>query len=466
MKTAWALFAAASALAATVPATAAQTGPAGGGQPFTNLQPYQALTQTITLQGNFPPRDETQDGNAFAAFYLSSVRTFAGNFAPFRTAQMQGQLLPISQNTALFSLLGTNFGGNGQTTFALPDLRGRTIIGPGQGPGLSNRLIGEQAGSNTVTLTLDQMPAHAHGINVAPGQTGVTGGSQPFDNMQPSLGMTYMIATGGIFQGGDPFIGQVAAFGGNFAPTGWLPADGRLVEIAKFDTLFNLIGTTYGGDGQTNFALPDLRGRAIVGAGGQYQIGEVFGSENTVLSLSQLATHDHDGGAIQVDPAGGSQPVDNRQPGLALNYYIALQGIFPSQDSGGPVDNEPFLGEIVASAAALGPPQGYVLAAGQLLPINQNQALFALLGTTYGGNGQTTFALPDLRDRLVIGWGGNTVYGERGGANSVTLTEANLPIHTHSLPDTPVPEPATWAMMIAGFAMAGIGFRRRRPALA
>ena len=185
-----------------------------------------------------------------------------------------------------------------------------------------------------------------------------------------------------------------------------------------------------------------------------------------MLSLSQLATHDHDGGTITVDPAGGSQPVDNRQPGLALNYYIALQGIFPDDDSGGPVDNEPFLGEIVASAAELGPPRGYVLAAGQLLPINQNQALFALLGTTYGGNGQTTFALPDLRNRIVVGWGGDTVYGERGGSDFVTLTEANLPVHTHSLPDARVPEPATWAMMIAGFAMAGAGFRRRRRAFA
>lgn len=465
MKTAWALFAAASALAASVPAIAAQTGPAGNGQPFTNLQPYQALTQTIMLQGIFPSLTPTEDQNSLAAFYIASARTFAGNFAPSQTAQMQGQLLAISQNTALFSLLGTNFGGNGQTTFALPDLRGRTIIGPGQGPGLSDRLIGDQPGSNTVTLTLDQMPAHSHGINVPPGQTGITGGSQPFDNMQPSLGMTYMIATGGIFQAGDPFIGQVAAFGGNFAPNGWLPADGRLVDIDKFNALFNLIGTTYGGDGQTSFALPDLRGRAVVGAGGQYDIGEVFGSENTVLSLSQLATHDHDGGTIAVDPAGGGQPFDNRQPGLALNYYIALQGIFPSRDSGGPIDNEPFLGEIVASAADLAP-RGYALAAGQLLSIAQNQALFSLLGTTYGGNGQTTFALPDLRNRIVVGWGGTTVYGERGGSDFVALTEANLPIHAHSLPDARVPEPASWAMMIAGFAMAGAGFRRRRPSVA
>jgi microcystin-dependent protein len=128
---------------------------------------------------------------------------------------------------------------------------------------------------------------------------------------------------------------------------------------------------------------------------------------------------------------------------------------------------EPFLAEIRIMSFAFAP-KGWALCDGQVLPINQNQALFALLGTTYGGNGQTTFALPDLRDRIVVGWGGNTVYGERLGANSVTLTEANLPTHTHSLPDVapPVPEPATWAMMIAGFAMAGAALRRRQAALA
>ncbi|MFD1613117.1 tail fiber protein [Sphingomonas tabacisoli] len=467
MKTVLALFAAVTALAASVPAIAGETGPAGGGQPFNNQQPYQALTQTIQLQGIFPSRDVTQDQSTAAAYYIASMRSFAFGFAPHTYAQAQGQILSIQQNTALFSLLGTNYGGNGQTTFALPDLRGRTIIGTGQGNGLTNRVIGEQDGQNNVTLTVAQMPAHSHAIDVAPGQSGITGGSQPFDNMQPSLAMTYMIATGGIYQGGDPFIGQVNAFAGNFAPTGWLPADGRLVEIAKFDTLFNLIGTTYGGDGQTTFALPDLRGRAVVGAGGQYQVGDVFGSESTTITLSQLAAHDHDGGAIDVSPAGGGQPIDNRQPSLALNYYIALQGIFPSQDSGGPADNEPYLGEIVASAGTL-TPNGYALAAGQLLSIAQNQALFALLGTTYGGDGRVTFALPDLRGRIVEGWGGSVLFGERGGSNTITLTEANLPIHTHSLPDVApgVPEPATWAMMIAGFAMAGGAVRRRRVVIA
>jgi microcystin-dependent protein len=465
MKTAWALFAAASALAASVPATAAQTGPAGGGLPFDNYQNYLSVTQLISLQGIFPSRADTLDQSSAAQQTIAMLRTFGGNYATGGGALTQGQILAISQNTALFSLLGTTYGGDGKTTFALPDLRGRSIIGVGQGPGLSNRLLGEQAGASTVTLTLDQMPAHAHGIDVPPGQTGVTGGNQPFDNMQPSLAMTYMIATGGLFQSGNAFIGEVSAFGGNFAPNGWLPADGRLVNIQDFDTLFNLIGTTYGGDGQTNFALPDLRGRAIVGSGNGVTIGSVFGSEGHILTVGEMPAHDHDGGTIQVDPAGGSQPFDNEQPSLALNYYIALQGIFPARDGGFVDTTEPFLGEIVASAADIAP-QGYALAAGQLLPINQNQALFSILGTTFGGDGKVTFALPDLRGRTIVDWGNGITYGEQGGHSFETLTVSQLPIHTHSLPDTRVPEPATWAMMIAGFAMAGMGFRRRRPARA
>ena len=94
--------------------------------------------------------------------YIAEITLFAGNFAPRNTALCQGQILSISQNTALFSLLGTTYGGNGQTTFALPDLRGRAPIQQGQGPGLSNISLGEAAGTETVTLLTTQMPAHTH----------------------------------------------------------------------------------------------------------------------------------------------------------------------------------------------------------------------------------------------------------------------------------------------------------------
>jgi microcystin-dependent protein len=164
-----------------------------------------------------------------ASPYLSEIQLFACNFAPRGYAFCSGQILPIAQNTALFSLLGTTYGGNGQTTFALPDLRGRVPVHPGQGPGLSNVSLGEVGGVETVTLTANQMPAHSHtangtqaaatstrpsgnvpsgggaynptpdGSTLASGFIGSTGGSQPHENHQPYLGLNFCIAVEGLF---------------------------------------------------------------------------------------------------------------------------------------------------------------------------------------------------------------------------------------------------------------------------
>src|SRR5437867_1864890 len=98
---------------------------------------------------------------ALEPFY-GEIRMFAGNFAPRNWAFCQGQILPIAQNTALFSLLGTTYGGNGSTTFALPDLRGRVPIHQGQGTGLSSYTMGQNGGTESETLTVNQMPAHKH----------------------------------------------------------------------------------------------------------------------------------------------------------------------------------------------------------------------------------------------------------------------------------------------------------------
>jgi len=164
--------------------------------------------------------------------FIGEIKLFAGNFPPRGWQFCQGQLLSIAQNTALFSILGTTYGGNGQTTFALPDLRGRVPMQPGQGPGLSPRTLGEQAGSETVTLLYNQMPAHTHsllasnatgvsstpegyylaavdpselafatGTNATMGAAsiGAAGGSQPHNNMQPFLCVNFIIAIEGIY---------------------------------------------------------------------------------------------------------------------------------------------------------------------------------------------------------------------------------------------------------------------------
>ena len=160
--------------------------------------------------------------------FIGQIMLFAGNFAPRGWAFCNGQLLPIAQNQALFSILGTTYGGDGRVTFALPDLQGRSPMHWGNGPGLTPRTLGERSGAETVTLLQNNLPAHTHAFlassaagagdpenrsvaaakaygpavsltNFAPSSIGATGGSQPHDNMQPYLTINYMIALVGIF---------------------------------------------------------------------------------------------------------------------------------------------------------------------------------------------------------------------------------------------------------------------------
>jgi len=161
--------------------------------------------------------------------FIGQIQSFGFNFAPRNWAMCNGQIMSISQNTALFSLLGTTYGGNGQTTFALPDLRGRASMHFGQGPGLSNYSIGEVSGSETVTLIITEMPMHNHTLNASSGgklnnvpaannfgganiytnasldsvmdplEIGFAGGSQPHNNMQPYLVINWCICLNGIF---------------------------------------------------------------------------------------------------------------------------------------------------------------------------------------------------------------------------------------------------------------------------
>jgi microcystin-dependent protein len=101
--------------------------------------------------------------------FIGEIKWFGYTFCPRGWTEANGQLLPIAQNTALFSLYGTTYGGDGRTTFALPDMRGRVSVHTGQGPGLSNYILGQSGGTETETLSAQQIPAHKHGINVSPG---------------------------------------------------------------------------------------------------------------------------------------------------------------------------------------------------------------------------------------------------------------------------------------------------------
>ncbi len=165
--------------------------------------------------------------------FVAEIRIFPFNFAPKGWAWCDGQLLPLSQNTALFSLLGTTYGGNGKSNFALPDLQGRSPMHPGQGPGLSLHDLGESSGSETVSLLVSEIPAHSHTLRassddgelrapsanrvlarstsgfayssttpnapMAPEALAPAGGDQPHNNLQPYLTFYFNIALQGVF---------------------------------------------------------------------------------------------------------------------------------------------------------------------------------------------------------------------------------------------------------------------------
>lgn len=163
------------------------------------------------------------------------------------------------------------------------------------------------------------------------------------------------------------FVGEIRMFAGNYAPLGWMFCEGQLLPISEYETLFNLIGTTYGGDGQETFALPDLRGRVPVHQGNGFVIGQIAGVETVRLTPSQIPAHNHPvlastqggntrdpaGAVLAVDGAGvttlysseqpdalmnwpgsnsvgGNQPHENLQPYLCIDFIISLYGVFPS----------------------------------------------------------------------------------------------------------------------------------------
>ena len=163
-----------------------------------------------------------------------------------------------------------------------------------------------------------------------------------------------------------PYVGEIRMFAGNFAPAGWMFCEGQLLPISEYETLFNLIGTTYGGDGQSTFGLPDLRGRLPMHTGNGFILAETGGAEEITLTVNQIPAHSHPflaSTAVSnatsptnqviaqsaqravyfeastttnlapsaISPIGGSQPHTNFQPYLCVDFIISLFGIFPSQ---------------------------------------------------------------------------------------------------------------------------------------
>lgn len=347
--------------------------------------------------------------------YLGEIRMFAGDFAPQDWAMCDGALLPIAANQWLFQLLGTTYGGDGRSHFALPDLRGRVPIGQGQGEGLSQRLLGQAMGVEQVALAADEVAAHGHALaaggksaakapgNAFPGQldTGTlyyktpapppspapargvmaealspsSGSGAPHNNIMPSTVLSYIICTKGAGpneRADDAYLGEIKTFScdlyvGSLSEE-WHVCDGALLSIKERQELYHLLGTQYGGDGVVNFALPDMRGRAMMGQNTPvYACGQKIGAEAVALSVEQMPAHTHTlngnsgigsaGTAVGNLPAGAAAtklyaPAQygintmaddtvastggvlhaNMQPSLVINYCIATTGMLAKKD--------------------------------------------------------------------------------------------------------------------------------------
>jgi microcystin-dependent protein len=406
------------------------TGVTGAGSPVENRQPTLTTRYIIALQGNFPSTGSSDLGEGQppdrSLPYLGEIRAVAFNFAPRDWAFCEGQTLQIDQYTALYSLLRTSFGGDGMTTFKLPDLRGRVPIGVGTGVGLPAYTLGQQVGAAASPLTTANLPAHTHTVPGGP-NTLPTGSGGAVDNRQPALGLQYYIAADGEI--------MLAAFTKSI--NNWVPCDGKVYPIAGHNYAYFFIGSAYGGDGgASSFAVPDLRGRVLLGDDNTaaFPIGKVMGNNNVVLNVADIPAHTHTLSSGTTGSSGGTgNTASNYQPSLVVREMICVAGNFPSQNDGA---FSPFYGEMrwIAGTSSSGLGNAFLAMYGQLLATGQNTQLFSLIGTIYGGNGTSNFAVPDLRGRVNAAVDGtNLPIGAVVGSATFNIGLTQLAPHAHSL---------------------------------
>jgi microcystin-dependent protein len=193
--------------------------------PVSTLQPALTLTEFLDSIGVFPTREASGSGP-----FLGSIGIFAGSSSEFNDPA-NGQTITIASNPALFSVVGTTFGGNGTSNFELPNLGDIETVGAGQGAGLPFVGLGQTLGQTVYDLTTAQLPPDLGGASAA------------IDTQQPSLGLNYVINTKGVVPSGNlalDSLGVVSAFAGNFAPGDEMFCDGQLLQISQFSALFDL----------------------------------------------------------------------------------------------------------------------------------------------------------------------------------------------------------------------------------
>lgn len=418
----------------------------GGGRPLDIRQPSLELNYIICTAGVFP-----SPGGSIQPPFIGQVKLFAGSFAPSGWAFCHGQLVNINDYETLFFIIGTDYGGDGQTTFRLPDLRGRTVIGSGVGPDGITRTVAQHSGSNQITLSPTNLALHHHSLPPpdATGGSGYVGDGQSYNNMQPYLVLPIVFWRQGVFPFPDqntdePMLGQIGFFAGRGIFNDPVLASGQLFPINQNQALFAVVWTNYGGNGITSFGLPNLNGRAPMGIGAgpgpaTWALAQQAGSVNSVLTAEHLPAHRHSATALGLEtgPAGSNSPVNLMHPSLALRYIICTNGLVPARPlSGGGAAPQgvgsQMLGQINLFAGEF-VPAGWLACDGRLLSIPHHVGLWSLLGTNFGGNGTNTFALPDLSSRIPVG-SSNGVPGARYGAQQTVLTTEQMPPHTHAVP--------------------------------
>jgi microcystin-dependent protein len=362
-----------------------------------------------------------------------------------------------------------------------------------------------KGGEEMVTLNEEQLPSHSHtpysdvagGYNdpfnklwgysdafpysksrpngsMNKGCVGIYGKGYAHENRIPYLVVNYIIAMSGVYPSGEsdpspPYLSELRIFAFNFSPRGWARCDGQLLPVNLNQELFALLGTTYGGNGTTSFALPDLRKRVPMHVGPDMSRGATGGEDQHQLTLHEIPMHTHQAVAssdssdtphpennfwasnnqytpygmsadkpmatVALAPAGDNSPHNNLAPYMEMNICIALQGNDPA--AGEDPGDGSLLGEIRMFAGNV-VPAIYTSCDGQAVQTSVYTSLFAIIGDIYGGDpGEGTFNLPDLRQRAALsagkGDGMNTDYevGDQGGAATVTLTEHETPGHTH-----------------------------------
>ncbi len=329
------------------------------------LKKFVALILVLSMCISVPPIK----ASATSMPMLGEIKLFAGNFAPRGWAFCDGQYLSTSEYQALFSILGTTYGGDGRVLFALPNLNGRATMGTGRGPGLTTRALGDSVGEEFVTLSTSQMPSHNHVYSSS--ATAID--TSLHARVTEAYGSSSIISGAGI---------KSFAKDSNLSR---IYSDGE-ASVSMLSSLFNIADT----------------------------LQAQFSTNNT----------------------GGGANHENRSPYLTLNYIIAIQGSFESRI-------ESYYGEVIMYAGVRTNDIRYFTECdGKLIAVSQNDALFSLLGTIYGGDGRTTFGVPDLRGRVPIHHGtgpGLPDYrmGQRGGAETETLVGGQIPEHSHFISEKP-----------------------------